>query len=236
MKRRFTIGTFVIIGLVILSHAQNRANDAIAGHYVNDQNADEYLDLRSDGSFNWAVGGRDFSGSYQANGPVLTLRFPPVGATARGKLISGQFNCCLSNGLGPEETKLIDDESKNWVRRAGTVPVSGQSAASNSAADEHTAPECPSKFPNPVLPDACLGQFRHGTPVKKIGQGGAAYLVKATPATAADTHSGIDLVQLDKNGSPQCGGPIYPFTDGEVVDLISDPRDLGRQTGETLLF
>jgi murein DD-endopeptidase MepM/ murein hydrolase activator NlpD len=50
-------------------------------------------------------------------------------------------------------------------------------------------------------------------------------LVLATPATATNTHPGVDFVELDKNGSPQCGGPIYPLADGEVVDLISDSND-----------
>lgn len=225
MKCKVKIGTLMAFVFVLLGHAQNRPNDSITGRYVNDQNSAEYLDIKSDGSFAWRVGGRDFGGSYQVSGDVLTLRFPPVGATARGKLVGEQFNCCLSNGLGPAETKLIDDDSKNWVRRGAPSPASEQNSTSSQVADGHTAPECPAKFPNPVLPDACLGQFRHGTPVRKMGLGGAVDLAKATPATATNTHPGVDLVQLDKNGSPQCGGPIYPLTDGEVVDLISDHND-----------
>ena len=225
MKCVAKISTLITLVFVLFGHAQNRPNDSITGHYVNDQNGNEYLDLRPDGSFAWRVGGRDFAGSYQLSGSVLILRFPPVGATARGKLIGEQFNCCLSNGLGPVETKLIDDESKNWVRRGALSPASEQNSSSGQVADGHTAEECPAKFPNPVLPDACLGEFRHGTPVRKMGLGGAVDLVKATPATATNTHPGVDLVQLDKNGSPQCGGPIYPLTDGEVVDLISDHND-----------
>jgi len=81
----------------------------------------------------WRVGGRDFAGSYQTRGNILTLRFPPVGATARGKLVGDQFTCCLSNGLGPTETKLIDDESKNWVRRGAPKPASGAGSASTPA-------------------------------------------------------------------------------------------------------
>lgn len=225
MKYKVKISALIAFVLVLFGHAQNRPNDSITGHYVSDQNSAEYLDLKLDGNFTWRVGGRDFAGSYQASGNVLTLRFPPVGATARGRLIGEQFNCCLSNGLGPAETKLIDDESKNWVRRGALSPASGQNSASSQVADGHTAEECPAKFPNPVLPDACLGEFRHGTPVRKMGLGGAVDLVKATPATATNTHPGVDFVQLDKNGSPQCGGPIYPLADGEVVDLISDHND-----------
>ena len=106
-------------------------DDPVSGHYVNDQNVSEYLDLGSAGKFSWRVGGRDFVGSYQISEDTLILRFPPVGATARGKLDAGRFNCCLSNGLGPEETKLIDDESKNWVRQGESQSVQPQPAAAS---------------------------------------------------------------------------------------------------------
>jgi hypothetical protein len=40
--------------------------------------------LGHDGAFFWKMGGRDFTGSYKTSEGILTLRFPPVGATARG--------------------------------------------------------------------------------------------------------------------------------------------------------
>jgi len=99
------------------ANEQASAENPVAGHYVSDQKPAEYLDLGSDGKFFWKVGGRDFSGSYFVSEDALVLRFPPVGATAHGKLDSGRFTCCSSNGLGPGETALLDDESKNWVRQ-----------------------------------------------------------------------------------------------------------------------
>ncbi|MBZ5685882.1 MAG: hypothetical protein LAP86_12695 [Acidobacteriia bacterium] len=92
-------------------------------HYVNEGNAAEFLDLASDGKFIWRVGGRDFAGSYELSSGIVTLRFPPVGATAHGKLENGRFNCCLSNGLDPTASALIDDESKNWVKQGESQPA-----------------------------------------------------------------------------------------------------------------
>lgn len=92
-------------------------------HYVNEGNAAEYLDLGPDGKFIWRVGGRDFTGTYEFSSGIVTLRFPPVGATAHGKLENGRFNCCLSNGLDPTASALIDDESKNWVKQGESQPT-----------------------------------------------------------------------------------------------------------------
>jgi len=92
-------------------------------HYVNEGDAAEYLDLAPDGKFIWRVGGRDFTGTYELSSGIVTLRFPPVGATAHGKLENGRFNCCLSNGLDPTASALIDDESKNWVKQGESQPA-----------------------------------------------------------------------------------------------------------------
>jgi hypothetical protein len=101
---------------------ENNSVQPLVGHYVNGQNGAESLDLGSDHKFFWRVGGRDFTGSYEISGDILTLRFPPVGATARGKLAGGQFNCCLSNGLDSTASALIDDEGKNWALIAPPPP------------------------------------------------------------------------------------------------------------------
>lgn len=92
-------------------------DQTVAGRYINEKNQNEYLDLDSSGAFHWRVGGRNVAGSYKISEEVLTLVFPPVGATARGKLVDGHFNCCLSNGLDPSASALVDDESKTWLKQ-----------------------------------------------------------------------------------------------------------------------
>jgi hypothetical protein len=104
--------------------------DSVVGHYVNEQNGSEHLDLETNGAFRWRVSGRDFTGSYKVSEDIVTLSFPPVGATAHGRLANGRFNCCLSNGLDPTATALIDDESKNWVKHGEPQSVSAPSPAS----------------------------------------------------------------------------------------------------------
>jgi len=96
----------------------------VQGHYLNEKNSGEYLDLGSNGKFSWKVGGRELSGSWLMHSDALLLRFPPVGATAHAKLDDGRFTCCSSNGLGPDVAALIDDESKSWVRQ-GDAPDEG---------------------------------------------------------------------------------------------------------------
>lgn len=55
---------------------------------------------------------------------------------------------------------------------------------------------------NPVVPNAKLGEFRHGT----------------YPSLGDRTHPGVDLVA-------DCGDPIYAFADGEVIDAIEKLND-----------
>jgi len=72
---------------------------------------------------------------------------------------------------------------------------------------------------NAVVPGACLGEFRHGTLVKKVGSGPNEVLeVASSSAEATDTHPGDDLVA-------SCGSPVYTLADGLVVDVISDESD-----------
>jgi len=72
---------------------------------------------------------------------------------------------------------------------------------------------------NPVVPSACLGEFRHGTLVKKTGSGASEVLELAHgPSDATLTHPGIDLVA-------DCGSPVYALADGVVIDIIADKND-----------
>ena len=76
-----------------------------------------------------------------------------------------------------------------------------------------------SEFANSVVPGACLGQFQHGTLVRKIGSGKDEELGSATGSSGTLlTHPGTDLVAA-------CGSPIYALADGVVVDIISDSSD-----------
>lgn len=77
---------------------------------------------------------------------------------------------------------------------------------------------CPAGFKNPVVPNGCLGQFRHGTPIFRDAAGD---LIVATGLQPVDlTHPGVDLVA-------PCGAasPIYPVSDGTVEKVINSPSD-----------
>lgn len=79
-------------------------------------------------------------------------------------------------------------------------------------------PAC-APFTNPVVPGACLGEFRHGTLVRRTGAETSAVLELAHGgADATDTYVGVDLVA-------DCGSPVYTLADGVVVDVISDTND-----------
>ena len=81
-----------------------------------------------------------------------------------------------------------------------------------------SSPNCRA-FTNSVVPGACLGQFKHGTLVRKIGSGANEVLELATgPSGAVLTHPGVDLVA-------DCGSPVYALADGVVVDTIADSSD-----------
>ncbi|WP_194185847.1 peptidoglycan DD-metalloendopeptidase family protein [Prosthecochloris ethylica] len=56
--------------------------------------------------------------------------------------------------------------------------------------------------PNPVVPNATVGEFRHGT----------------HPSLGNYTHPGVDLVA-------PCGSDIFAFADGVVTDIISATND-----------
>lgn len=72
---------------------------------------------------------------------------------------------------------------------------------------------------NSVVPNACLGEFRHGTLVRKTGSGANEVLELAKgPADATHTHPGVDLVA-------ECGSPVYALADGVAIDVIADPAD-----------
>lgn len=76
-----------------------------------------------------------------------------------------------------------------------------------------------SPIANSVVPSACLGQFRHGTLVKKTGSGADETLELARgPSDATHTHPGVDLVA-------DCGSPVYALADGIVIDTISNSGD-----------
>jgi hypothetical protein len=76
---------------------------------------------------------------------------------------------------------------------------------------------CP-PFKNSVVPNACLGEFRHGT---QVFEDANKNLTLATPAHPANlTHPGLDLV------APCDVSAIFPIADGvvdTVVDSSSDP-------------
>jgi murein DD-endopeptidase MepM/ murein hydrolase activator NlpD len=81
-----------------------------------------------------------------------------------------------------------------------------------------SSPTCQG-FVNPVVPGACIGQFKHGTLVRKIGSGANEALELASgPSGAVLTHPGVDLVAA-------CSSPVYSLADGVVVDTISDSSD-----------
>ena len=70
-----------------------------------------------------------------------------------------------------------------------------------------------------VVPGACIGQFRHGSLVKKTGSGVNEAIELATSAAqATNTHPGVDLVA-------DCGSPIYALADGLVIDAITDKAE-----------
>ena len=93
------------------------------------------------------------------------------------------------------------------------VPLAAQDRATLAS-----SPTCQG-FVNSVVPGACLGQFKHGTLVRKIGSGANEVLELANgPSGVVITHPGVDLVA-------SCGSPIYALADGVVVDSISDSSD-----------
>ncbi|MGA2000820.1 MAG: hypothetical protein ABSG52_12560 [Terriglobales bacterium] len=115
------------------------AGNPVAGHYVNEQNVAEYLDLLSDDRFIWKLlkrGGLAFIGSYEISGDMLTLR-NPGGSTSTLKL----------NG-----ERLIDHEGKSWVRQGepqsqlALAPVPGQ--VSFSVRHRHSLWNTPDSLPH----------------------------------------------------------------------------------------
>lgn len=78
------------------------------------------------------------------------------------------------------------------------------------------SPACQAVFSNIVVPNACLGRFRHGTQVFKDASGNLS--VTESPQAERLTHPGVDLV------APP-GSPIYAFADGIVEDLINSTSD-----------
>ena len=57
-------------------------------------------------------------------------------------------------------------------------------------------------YDNPVVPNAELGEFRHGT----------------YPSIGKRTHAGLDL-------AAPCGTPVHAFEDGRVIDVIDSEDD-----------
>jgi murein DD-endopeptidase MepM/ murein hydrolase activator NlpD len=93
------------------------------------------------------------------------------------------------------------------------VPLAAQDQATLAS-----SPTCQG-FVNSVVPGACLGQFKHGTLVRKIGSGANEVLELANGSSGVViTHPGVDLVAA-------CGSPIYALADGVVVDAVSDSSD-----------
>jgi len=69
---------------------------------------------------------------------------------------------------------------------------------------------------NVVIPNGKLGEFRHGTLVRKNEKGELNVVHSSSQAT--HTHPGIDLVA-------NCGSSIYSISDGYVIDVINNKTD-----------
>jgi len=77
------------------------------GTYVNQDNSEEYLDLKEDGTFYLKELGIGFTGEWDIEGDVLRFYFSELGLATEGRL---------------EGDKIMDSDGKTWVRRSRSAP------------------------------------------------------------------------------------------------------------------
>ncbi|MBL7184193.1 MAG: hypothetical protein ISS50_07065 [Anaerolineae bacterium] len=130
-SRKFLL--WLITVLIILALVVGCSPCSACGTYVNQDNSEEYLELKKDGIFYLKEIGVGFTGEWEIEEDVLTLSFPQLGLAIRGKLTGDT---------------IIDEEGKIWVRRKGKQITPTTPAPSPGA----IVPEVPTMTPTRVTP------------------------------------------------------------------------------------
>ena len=129
------------------------------------------------------------------------------------KLVSGELARSDQVQITSSSTPQPATEQPLLVEPPTSTP--GSSTEPPLAEGASPAAAC-NAIPNPVVPGACLGQFKHGTVVAHNEKG--ELVVAPSLSVPVLTHAGVDLVA-------DCGTPVSAFASGTVADVINSEGD-----------
>jgi len=102
MSRNTTsANNLLLIFLIVTVIATSECTASVAGKYVSEKNARNYLELKSDGTFYLHEGFTDFAGKYEVEGSQITLK-TEMGFASRGTI---------------EGKTLIDKDGVRWTKQ-----------------------------------------------------------------------------------------------------------------------
>lgn len=197
----------------------------VLGRYVSQENRDEYLELRKDGTFFLHEGVLDSHGRWEISGQELRLNFP-IGLSTTGKIAGA---------------KIVDRDGVLWVNRRAQDELSRRKPRTLSPKEARTLGTHVGQWKDArrVTAKAQIADFKHGLEKFYIdvgrypsGEEGLKILVqKPMDADIGDAWEGPYFDKIPKD--PWGHEYIYrqPGADGSDFDIICYGKD-GVQGGE----
>ncbi|SKA77944.1 hypothetical protein SAMN05443428_10283 [Caloramator quimbayensis] len=90
----------LVVAIFVLTFTLAACSKSVSGTYYNQKNKEEYLELKSDGTFYVKEGGLGFAGKYKIDGNEITLE-TSIGMAAKG-VINGNT--------------ITDEEGQIWIK------------------------------------------------------------------------------------------------------------------------
>ena len=101
MHKEFRFLLILAILVMPLIACENFSRWRVAGNYVSEKNAKNYMELKSNGSFYVHENGMGAAGSYEVDGDQVTLK-TDLGLATRGKI---------------DGKTLVDDDGDRWTKQ-----------------------------------------------------------------------------------------------------------------------